>query len=573
MYSRWIMITGSRILLGLLSVFLLFPLSPLRADETAAQIDLAVTADVSIIGRTAGESVRPGTLGSLSGVLRAIVADVSGDRVGDLIIGAPLADPSPNPGEVRKNAGAVYVIFGRAGLASPTLRDLETQPPDITIYGASAGDGLGSALAAGDVNRDQVRDIIIGAPLADAPNKSNVGKAYVIFGGQNLAPSTTRDMASSTSGPDVTITGWGGPNGRHEDFAGSSVASGDVNADGVDDMIVGAPGLDGNNGNRVEGGAIYVFFGQAGLARGTMRDASQPTPAAGGVNMLIFGRAVNIPIRQQDAGGALGAVVATGDVNGDGATDIITAAALLDLRTINLGPGEVYGIFGSSTLSRDTATVVDVSPGGRYAGSIPANFTITGAESGDTAGQALAVGNVNGDRFDDIIIGTPMADGPSNGRPDAGEVYIIFGATTLANRNLSMTPADVTIVGVDQADQLGFSLAVGDLDPADPAKDLVMAAPTADGPGNNRDGAGEVYVLRGPIQSTGSPTVRDLSQNAPDVTIIGAQVADQVGLSVAVGDFNGNRGDVIATSPFADGSGTNPKTKAGVTYVIFRGGI
>jgi hypothetical protein len=112
---------------------------------------------------------------------------------------------------------------------------------------------------------------------------------------------------------------------------------------------------------------------------------------------------------------------------------------------------------------------------------------------------------------------------------------------------------------------------VGDLD-GDPARDLIIGTPTADGPSNERNGAGEIYVLLGSRLTSG--TVRDLAQNPADVTITGAHAGDQVGLSVAVGDPNGDqRNDVIATSPFADWLGENPKPKAGITYVIFRGGL
>jgi hypothetical protein len=566
------MITGSRILLGLLSLFLLFPMSLLRAEETAAQIDLANGADLSVIGATPGEPISTVTAGGLAGELRAIAADVNNDGADDLIIGVPTGDPKdPNDStRVRSNAGVVYVIFGRQGMASPTIRDLETQPPDITIIGAEAGDQFGSALAIGNVNGDQFADILIGAPNADGPGNArpNVGETYIILGDQNLGRTSSRDMAAPTgsgTGPDVTIIGWGGnPNQAGQmddgDQAGTSIAAADVNGDRVDDAIIGAPGLDGPNNNRDGGGAVYVFYGP--LNRGTMRDAATALPQ--GYNMVIYGKARTV-LGVQFPGTSLGRSVAAGDVNGDGRADIIAAGPQGSTTNERLFNGEIYVIFGVTDptpppIAKDTAR----------AG--VANLTMVGADGGDTVGASLAVGDVNGDGIDDIVVSSSTAFGPNNSRLLSGEVYVILGRSDLGGPAINLgTGANLTIYGAEAGDQLGFSLAVGEVNGSGP-KEIIISAPGADGPNNSRDGAGEVYIVFGSPQLTSSRT-KDLSQSPADTMIIGAQATNQIGFTVAIGDVDRDqRNDVILTSPFSNGQAANPKPNVGATYVIFRGG-
>jgi hypothetical protein len=574
MYSRWMITNGSRLLIGLLSVFLLGSTPLLRADEASVQVDLAANADVTVIGALSGEPVTVVNPGALTGALRAIAADVNGDVVSDLIIGVPSADPPLLPsGESRSNAGAAYIVFGRAGLPSPTIRDLETQPPDVILYGAGATDEFGSALAAGDVNKDGFKDIIVGAPNADGPGnaRTDVGEAYVVFGGPGLAQTRTRDMANpsppASSGPDVTIIGWGGPQQKllGMDLAGSALASGDINGDGADDVVVGAPGQEGRDGTRTDAGAVYVFYGGgANMRSGSVRDASMALPS--GVDMVIYGKTKAL-VLGFELGSNLGVAVAVGDVNGDRIGDVIMGARAAFVGTGNdRAAGEVYVVFGSNAQPPIVRDVVQTRNGPP-----PPNVTFLGIDTGDLTGSALAAGDVTSDGIDDILISALGARGPENKRPLCGEVFLVAGSTALNGTvDLRTTAPALTVIGTDAGDQIGFSLAIGDLNGG--AKDVIIGAPAADGPGNAKDGAGEVYVLLASAQLLSTPT-KDLAQSPPDVMIVGDSAVDQVGFSVAVGDFNGdNTGDLITTSPFADGQGASPKSKAGITYVLYKGG-
>ena len=196
------------------------------------------------------------------------------------------------------------------------------------------------------------------------------------------------------------------------DYAGTSVSSaGDVNGDGFDDLIVGAHNADGGGG----AGEAYVVFALAGGFGVDVggRQVIDLTSLSAAEGFIIQG----------DAGGdrAGYSVSSAGDVNGDGFDDLIVGAQLGDDGGSNAG--EAYVIFGSVG-----GFGVDVS--GRQLIDLTSlnaseGFIIRGDTSGDQAGYLVSsAGDVNGDGFDDLIIGAPFGD--DGGGNDAGEAYVIF---------------------------------------------------------------------------------------------------------------------------------------------------
>lgn len=551
---------------------------PSQAQSSPQLLDLMSGADVTITGRRAGDALIVAAPGALTSNSTMIAADVNGDGLSDLIIGFPQAD---GPGG-RTDAGQVYIIYGQRGLPSGSIRDLANTPPDIIVYGADSGDELGSSLAAGDINGDRVKDVIVGAPHAAGPNNSrpNVGEVYVLFGGAALRRFPTRDLANTSTGPDITIYGWGGSDGKAGDRAGTAVASGDVNGDGIDDVIVGAPGEKGpddksragERGFAPDAGAVFIFFGSS--TPPAVRDASMPLPA--GVNMLLYGRLgkARISALSIDFGESAGGAVAVGDVNGDGLTDVIVGAASsngpMDDR---LGAGAIYVILGRRRNITDPPLAFDVDQrqgSGRRVGSPPDAY-IYGARPGDQVGVMLAAGDINGDGKADIIFSNPEASGANNAKPSSGQVQVIFGAQTLTTPRDLTNGADFTILGANQSDRLGFALAVGNVN-GDRIMDLIIGAPTASDPSNSRQAAGDVFILVGKTGLTGTLDFSQSSQ-APDMTIVGANYANQFGFTVAAGDFNGDsRDDVIASGPFATSIGVQG-IKYGLTYVLYSGGF
>ncbi len=460
--------------------------------------------------------------------VRAVAAgDVNGDGHQDIIVGAFNAD---GPQDSRPDCGETYVIFGPADRGQ-TIDFAEGQQ-DVTIFGADSGDSSGFAVAAADVNGDGIDDILVGALLADGPGneRPNAGEAYVIFGSPTLAP--TVDIALGEQG--LTLFG-----AEEEDRLGASLASGDANGDGLQDILFGSFLADGPENARYQGGEAYLIFG---------------SPSLSGARDMARGEH-DLALIAAEADDQLGHHLAMGDLNNDGIDDLILAAFRAD------GPdnaredgGEVYVIFGSTSLTG----VLDLA-------STPPDVTVAAADNEDHLGHAVASRDVNGDGIDDLLITAPRADGPGNARDSAGEAYVIFGSPSLAGSfDIALGEQDVTILGADAGDRLGTSLAGGDLN-GDGVDDIVLGAERGDGPDNDRQDSGDVYIVLGSVSL--SQTV-DIALGDHSAAVFGEQQGDAFGLQLAAADWDGDgQADVLAAARAADGpDGT--REDAGQAYVI-----
>ncbi len=472
------------------------------------------------------------------------VADITGDGLNDMIFAATGSD---GPEGSRVNAGAVYVIFGKADIPITVVM---AKDADLTIYGVEhgingvEGDEVAYALAAADINRDGIDDLIMASIWGDGPGNTrpDAGDIQIIYGRSNFPK--VLDLAVDT---DIFIYGIDGGDGTGDpedpdkgDILGEALGTGDLNGDGFPDIVMSAVLADGPGESRIHSGECYILWGRANMpAIVDLRTETNMT--------TIFGA---------DLGDFLGADLFVKDINNDGKDDLMLSSVLAD------GPGEsrencgeTYIIYGKASMPSTIDLRTD------------ADVTIYGADAGDQFFQPvlyLGAADFNGDKVIDLVIGAPWADGADNATFESGEVYLLFGGPTPFPAIIDLaTDADVVLYGINEEDHCGHSVGVGDIN-NDGIDDLVIAAADGDGLFDTRTSSGEIYVVYGRSEF---PPTYDLAD--ADVLIYGAEPFDFWGVPVFCGDANtDNIDDLLLGAIVADGA-DNAIDSVGEAVVIF----
>ena len=392
-----------------------------------------------------------------------------------------------------------------------------------------------SVSGAGDVNGDGFDDVIIGAYGAAPNGVDGAGESYVVFGTDQGFPASL-DLAALDGTNGFVITGI-----DEFDLSGRSVSgAGDVNGDGFDDLIIGAPEADPN---RSEAGESYVVFGtdqgfQASLNLDTLD----------GTNGFVLAG-----IDEDDRSGR--SVSGAGDVNGDGFDDLIIGAYRAAPNG-NFSAGESYVVFGTDQ-GFDPVLRFDRLDGSN-------GFVLTGIDGGDRSGASVSgVGDVNGDGFDDVIVGAYGAD--QNGDLFAGESYVVFGTDQGFEASLDLGTLDGTngfvFTGFDGGDRSGVSVSgAGDVN-GDGIDDLIVGAYGA-------GFGGQSYVVFGTDQGF-DPILNFRALDGSNGFILaGDGIGDVAGISVSgAGDVNGDGiADLIVGASRADPNGVD---RAGESNVVF----
>jgi hypothetical protein len=230
------------------------------------------TIDLSSIaaGIGGGFAINGGSHGDKSGFDKAGVGDVNGDGLADLIVSPPLSDPSEDT-----HGWGASVVFGKA---STKTIDLSSMAAGIgggfAISGGSHGDKSNyPTTGEGDVNGDGLADLIVSPPLSDPSEDTHGWRAYVLFGKASTKSIDLSAIAAGISnGFAISDQGPGEKNGYNV------VNAGDVNSDGLADLIVGPPSLS-DWSNWTNGGLIYVVFGKASTASLGFSSDSYSLPA------------------------------------------------------------------------------------------------------------------------------------------------------------------------------------------------------------------------------------------------------------------------------------------------------
>lgn len=367
-------------------------------------------ADLKIYGYNEDEQV---------GMVVAPGGDLDGDGFGDILLGAPYLSVG---GDAK--AGAWYAVLGPGGPA------MATSAAWGSSEGEAAADRLGWSVSSGDLDGAGMLDIAAGAPLANQDG-GDAGHVYVYFG--------PAQGSTAPSRADVDVYG------KEGDMAGSAVLSRDFDGDGVDDLLVGAPGQDADG---ADAGAAYMVAG--------------PLGSDGLLTTLNDARLTGLA-----AGAAAGTTLSSGDMDGDGYLDALVGAPLAEGVTTEAGA--VYVMHGP------------------LLGDMEATAGVMGQSQGDSAGSAIAAGDADGDGIQDLFVGASTRDVSAT---DTGAAYLLYGPV---DAMIALGRANVKISGAESEDYVGQSLALADWD-GNGSADLVMGAWGQDQSGDLNNG-GLVYVF------------------------------------------------------------------------------
>ncbi len=393
--------------------------------------------------------------------------DVNGDGFDDVILGVEYAH---SVGNSRLYSGEVYLIYGKATPWTDT--DLLIPPVGVALFsGAEQDDALGVSVGSGDINGDGFDDMILGATRSSSfgNTRDNGGEVYLVYG--KAAPWTDTDLASPPAGvarfwgpeidgffghdvdsgdvdgdgfDDLILSGFSSgevhliygrstqwtdtdllsPPGGVVQFSDSnvnsplavSVTTGDINGDGFDDLILGAPSSSSIGAQRAGAGEVYLVYGRAI----PWTDTNLEGPSAGIVRFFGVDKddTTVVPFNNGDN---LGFRVASGDTNGDGFDELILGAWRADSAgNARTNAGEVYLIYGKATSWSHTDLANPPSGVIRFLGD----------DAEDYLGTGVATGDVDGDAFDDLILGAWNAYSIGDTRPASGEVYLWYGKPT-----------------------------------------------------------------------------------------------------------------------------------------------
>lgn len=454
---------------------------------------------------------------------KAAVSDFNGDGFADLVVAAPGESV-----DGVERAGLVSVLYSAD--EGPVSNDSWDRASEGIDGGPYTDASLGVALASGDFDGDAYDDLAIGAPGDKVAGLREAGSVTVIDGSEDgLGGGGDRLLTQNT--PDIA------GDAEELDHFGAALAAGDFDYDGFDDLAIAAPNekLD----DKKDAGNVTVLYGsEDGLRTTGSQQLSQATDD-------LFG--------DVESGDRFGNALASGNVDDDDYDDLVIGV-----------PGEDIGPKGSPG-----AVVVLTGTGDGLDPSESASFSQADAdvpgvsESGDRFGEAIALGDIDEDRYDDVVVGAP---GETVGaESSAGAITVLFGSdkgTDAAGAQLITQATKGVPSDVERDDRFGRAVAVGDIDD-DGAADVVVGAP-GEGAGDV-PGAGSATVFTGTKEGLSLSGVRVLYQGKNGIP--GRPGAEEFfGNAVRAIDIDDDeRAEVVIGAP---GEGVGPHNDGGTITIL-----
>jgi hypothetical protein len=393
--------------------------------------------------------------------------DVNGDGLDDLLVSTAYANsPTADYG------GQAYVVFGKT---SGNAVDLSQITPAVSLQASSnfVGNG-GFAIVninatthtllgwqvdmAGDVNGDGLADILVTAPGNNVNGGSNNGAAYVVFGKANTNIVKVSSLLAGTSSEGFSILGASGIS--NVGYSASGI--GDVNGDGLADLLIGS--YNNNANGLTAAGQAFVVFGKSSGAT-VQLSSIMPTDVSVAQAPTVVGVG-GFGIAGMETSSQLGMTVYNaGDVNGDGLSDMLVAAHAAD-SAAGASTGAVYVIYGrtdtnivqvSDLSNKQMGFVINGGCANEQLGSSGTVGLTTSTAGINAHFEPLGFGDLNGDGFSDIIMGSVFSD---IGGTDVGRVYVVFGGmsevtnTVFGVGDAIGTAGDDTLTGTTGNNQL-----------------------------------------------------------------------------------------------------------------------